>query len=352
MPLAVPKAQDEARLADWAELRILADDLTGVTADHLSRLLRGEAIDLAAHELQEEEEKENEEGELDEDVEVAFDEQEDFDRDARVEILLEEIRFRRRVGETLYPFRVEGERIVRGHPCGQQVYLLLLVLGSSEAPFRADRRAHEVEATFDAIALAALRRYLGRSAEGVRFARNAHDPEDENTRPGRFSEAIGWLRDVLDVGPGTVDPPDDEFESHWESAGRVALGREPLDTYSDAGVDVVVWWRFADRRAGSPVLLAQCTVQLAWERKVNDISVERWKKWVDFKTVPPQTALVIPFAERLDDPHWEERTVDAGVILDRRRLLELLGELPCEDLEGLVDDETAEWVRRELGGLS
>ena len=41
---------------------------------------------------------------------------------------------------------------------------------------------------------------------------------------------------------------------------------------------------------------------------MGDVSIERWKKWIDFKTVPPQTALVIPFAERLDDPHWDERT--------------------------------------------
>lgn len=345
MPVAAPQGQNEAKLADWAELLVLAADLPGLTSDHLSRLLRGESVDLAESELRIDDEDDGE-------LEVAFDEQDEIERDARVEILLEELRFRQRIGAQLYPFAVSGERVERVEPCGAEVYILLLVLASTEAPFRAEGRAHEVEAAFDGVAIAALRRYLGRNSQGVRFARNAHDPEGAGTRPAKFSDAITWLRDLLDVGPGPGEVPEDETELHWESEQRTSSGREPLNTYSDAGVDAIVWWRFADRQAGSPVLLAQCTVQITWDRKVNDISVERWKKWIDFKTVPPQTALVIPFAERLDNPHWDERTVDAGVILDRRRLLELLGELTCEELEALVDEQVVAWTRHELAGLA
>ena len=72
-------------------------------------------------------------------------------------------------------------------------------------------------------------------------------------------------------------PPEDEVEEHWEDEGRAdENGRVPLNSYSDAGVDVVVWWRFADGRAGSPVGFAQCTVQIEWSDKVSDIDVELW----------------------------------------------------------------------------
>jgi hypothetical protein len=67
------------------------------------------------------------------------------------------------------------------------------------------------------------------------------------------------------------------------------------------------------------VLLAQCTVQIAWGEKTG-ISVELWKKWIDFETVPPQTAHVIPFAVSSLD-QWANRTITAGVVIDRLRLI-------------------------------
>ena len=207
-----------------------------------------------------------------------------------------------------------------------------------------------MEATFDQLALEAVRRYLGRSARGVRFARNAHDPHDNATRPKKFGKAIAWLREQLLLGPGLDEPPEDEREKHWEDDPDAA--HPPLNSYSDAGVDIVVWWRFADERAGSPVMLAQCTVQIEWGEKASDISIKLWEKWIDFETVPPQTALVIPFAVSRTLEQWANRTVTAGVILDRLRLLELLNELPANELEGLIDDTTFHWVSTELASLS
>jgi hypothetical protein len=96
------------------------------------------------------------------------------------------------------------------------------------------------------------------------------------------------------------------------------------------------------------VLLVQCTVQLTWERKVKDISVEQWEKWIDFSMVPPQRALVIPFSEDPRDKHWEDRSLRAGVVIDRLRLLELLSELDCDHINGLVDEEASEWATKEL----
>jgi hypothetical protein len=103
--------------------------------------------------------------------------------------------------------------------------------------------------------------------------------------------------------------------------------------------------------SGAPVMLAQCTVQIEWSEKTRDISVELWKKWIDFETVPPQTALVIPFAISRTLEQWANRTITAGVIIDRLRLLELLDELPDEQLRDFPDPVTREWVARELGSL-
>jgi hypothetical protein len=55
-----------------------------------------------------------------------------------------------------------------------------------------------------------------------------------------------------------------------------ATRRRCASSSSDARVDVVVWWRFADDRAGAPVLLAQCPVQIEWGEKANDLADRVW----------------------------------------------------------------------------
>lgn len=354
MSLPMPLGDDVSALTDWVELRISAVDTAGLSLSRLDRFLKAEGSELADEEL--------DLAEADEQLEVVLGDADAAaaEVDVRVELVMREVADRASLGARLYPFAVDGERVQRREVCGAHVYLLLLVLGSAHFPYRAERRAHEVEEAFDFIAMAALKRFLGREAVGLRFARTARQDDaeadatspDPRRRPTGFADAIAWLRDWLDAGLGVRDPASEPDQgTHWEDEGEIApppLGRAPLTSYNDAGVDVVVWWRFSDLRSGSPVLLAQCTVQLAWERKVNDVSLDLWQKWIDFDTVPPQKALVIPFADRRDHPQWQDRTSKAGVILDRVRLIELLGELECDELAALVDDRARDWLEAEL----
>lgn len=348
MPLQIPTGRDASALADWAEFLVLTSDADSVSATRLGRLLRGEGADLADEELALDEAAElAADGEPE--VELALIDEGRGEREVRVEQLLDEISLRLRLGPRLYPFEQQAERVIRRSVPGEYAYLLLLVLSWRRAPARVERRLHVVETAFDRLALEAIRRYLGRDARGIRFAKNAHDPSDNATRPKTFREAVAWLRNqlVLGEGPGTV--PEAELIAHWEGEGQTAgSGRTPLNSYEDGGVDVVAWWRFADGRHGAPVLLAQCTVQITWENKLNDVELVLWEKWIDFATVPPQRALVIPFAVSRTASTWNDRTSVAGVIIDRLRLLELLSELGDEDLALLAEDETCLWVKREL----
>jgi hypothetical protein len=340
----MPTGEDVAALADWAELRLLTVDHEGVSTSRLEQLLHGEGSDTAEEELARETDDDDQE------IELHLADEGRGEREMRIEQLLDEVDQRLRLGPSLYPFDHRDERLIRRDAPGAEVYVFLLTMSSEDASFRSERRAHQVEAAFDSVALEALRRYLGRGARGIRFARNAHEPNDNATRPKKFKEAIEWLRRQLVLPPGLMDPPDQELEIHWEEDANAA--HPPLNSYSDAGVDVVVWWRFADDRAGAPVLLAQCTVQIEWGQKAKDISVELWKKWIDFETVPPQTALVIPFAVSRSLEQWANRTITAGVIIDRLRLLELLSELPEDELRQLPDPATRDWVATELASLA
>ncbi len=355
MALPMPVGDDISALTDWVELRVSTIDAAGMSLNSLDRLLKAEGSELADEELDPPEA----DGELD--VVLTVSDAAAAEADIRVERVRQEVIDRGTVGAQVYPFAIDGERVQPRDVCGADVYRLLLVLGSAQLPFRSERRANEVEEAFDLIAMAALRRFLGRPATiGLRFARTArqNDAEldaeapDPRRRPTGFADAIDWLRKWLSApGQGVRDSDNEpDVVAHWEDDDPTdpPLGRDPLSTYNDAGVDVVVWWRFADRRRGFPVLLAQCTVQLSWETKLHDINIDLWRAWIDFDTVPPQRALVIPFADRRDHPQWSDRTLKAGVILDRVRLVELLNELECDELAALITDESRSWTEAEL----
>jgi hypothetical protein len=346
MPLTTPSGSDVASLADWAELLVLTQSTDGISTARLNELLLGEGSDAAEEEFDRDDADDGEVGEL----ELGLIDEGRGEREVKIEQLLDEVTLRLSLGPSLYPFERQDERLVRRVAVGADIYILLLVISWPEASFRRQRRAYQIEAAFDHIALEALRRYLGRGARGIRFARNAHNPEDNAQRPQKFKDAIDWLRIQLMLSRGFDEPPDEELVRHWEEDANA--DHPPLNSYSDGGVDIVVWWRFADEKRGAPVMLAQCTVQIKWSEKTSDIPVELWKKWIDFETVPPQTALVIPFAISRTLEQWANRTITAGVIIDRLRLLELLNELPDDTLRELPDPITRQWVAAELEPLA
>jgi hypothetical protein len=339
---AIPKGQNSAALADWLEATLLVGESKSISHVRIERLLNAVATDVADEELDgDDDEVATAGGEVDlDDLGVEA----EAERDVRLDLLIEEIETRAKLGSNVYPLKSTGQRVEAVDSAGARIYLVLLALGSSEAKYRKDRRAHEMEKVFDTIALEAMRRYLGRDAQGVRFARNSSEPDDPDTRPRLFSDAVKWLRDRLDLPPKN-EPVIEDDELHWEW-DEERLPR--LNTSSDAGVDVVVWWRFQDGRPGNPVLLVQCTVQLTWENKLADIPLVLWEEWINFSMVPPQTALVIPFGEDPTDRLWRGRSKRAGVVIDRLRLLELLSELSSEALERMVLEEDADWATKEL----
>jgi hypothetical protein len=323
-------------------LKLLLGESPVLSRAKIASLLDDDGTDAAMAELAADEEGSDAEEVLESELGV--------DLDARIDRLFAEIAQRQRAGGSVYPFEQQGKRrLVARDAAGADSYLLLLVLSLEDAPFRREKRTSEVERAYDKLAAEALRRFLGRNAKAVRFARSSHDPEDpENTRPKRFDKAIAWLRDKLDLGPGVDRPPKHEEVSHWEDP----QGLTPLRSYKDAGVDVVAWWHFKDERIGFPVLLAQCTVQVRWERKLKDVDPDLWRGWINFGTVPPQKCLVIPFAVDLEEERWPNRITQAGVIIDRVRFIELLDELADEQLSQLVTEETRAWLRAELEALA
>jgi hypothetical protein len=61
---------------------------------------------------------------------------------------------------------------------------------------------------------------------------------------------------------------------------------------------------------------------------------------------------VIPFAVDSDEERWPHRTTQAGVIIDRVRMIELLDELGDEELSKLIAEETRTWMQAEIAALA
>ena len=93
----------------------------------------------------------------------------------------------------------------------------------------------------------------------------------------------------------------------------------PNSRGNEAGLDLLWYYRFPDRRTGFPVYLMQCTTMQDWEQKVNQPSIDRWHDFIDF-VVRPQRAFAIPFAPS-DENFRDQCVLIQGPFLDRYRLL-------------------------------
>ena len=146
----------------------------------------------------------------------------------------------------------------------------------------------------------------GRQVDGMR--------DDEELDLGSFSSAVNHLCEELNEGVG-FDP---------KSTGRV--------TARDGRLDVVVWRGFSDGRDGQLIAFGQCKTGSNWENDLAKLQPEGFfSKWV--RQLPAVLPLRLYFiADRAID-RWYDRSKDAGILLDRCRIMEYCSNLPPELLE-------------------
>lgn len=281
---------DRIALADWAELTILLSQ-----HKHVGRADIRAAIRLSTNTD-------------DDDVDVATD------------MLLEEVRRRKKLAPGSYPFTVDSGGISTDESSGRLGYVFLLTLAVSPS-LRMESRQAEVEPLFDAVVQDALCEYLGPGSQGVRFGTPA-DPE----RPTRFIDALEWLAGHMgyQLGKAAEKPP----------------------VKNDGGADVVVWRPFRDKRTAFLSIIAQCTIQLEWREKAKDIVMDLWRGWIDFGK-DFTTCLAIPFVLPLGYQKWDEVRRTVVLILDRMRMAELLESRSLSRLP-LVK----QWLAKELQTLT
>ena len=94
----------------------------------------------------------------------------------------------------------------------------------------------------------------------------------------------------------------------------------PLPHDQDLGVDAVTWIQFPDRRGGDLHFLAQCATGDDWKDKLHDLDLEIWKDHIHWG-VTPVRLFAVPFVLNLPETKWIRTAREAGLVLDRPRLM-------------------------------
>ncbi len=97
------------------------------------------------------------------------------------------------------------------------------------------------------------------------------------------------------------------------------IGRWTTPRANEAGLDLLCYRPFEDRRVGVPVYLMQCGSGGNWDNKLHTPSLRIWTKIVQF-AADPKKGFAMPYA-LLDDEFVEKCNLVDGLLLDRYRLL-------------------------------
>ncbi|TFC59579.1 hypothetical protein E3O62_09295 [Cryobacterium sp. TMT2-15-1] len=242
---------------------------------------------------------------------------------AEIDQLFAEIRRRAEDAPTLYPFRAIDDTIEIEASIDSTAYFLLQVLSIEAAPFRRQNRFNEINPSFELITREALISYCGPGAQGRRFGWPNGDG-----RPEHLGDAVAWLANEMGLGVG-------DFWGEVDSDDK------------DGGIDVAAWRAFPDGSPSFTTYLAQCTVQMTYERKPGDVVPEKWASWIKFGKLP-EVVLSVPFAIPTDAKVRLDLNYKVHVLLDRLRLIYLL-DRGASTLSSFPEYEfMKDWTRTEV----
>lgn len=120
------------------------------------------------------------------------------------------------------------------------------------------------------------------------------------TNTVKLPEVLQEVRDRLGEAPGQIEP--------WVNSNA-----------NEAGLDLLCYRPFLDRRVGIPVYLMQCASGSNWEEKLHTPDLKVWTKVIQFAATP-RKAFATPFA-LMDNDFAKTCNIIDGMLLDRYRLL-------------------------------
>jgi hypothetical protein len=117
---------------------------------------------------------------------------------------------------------------------------------------------------------------------------------------------------------------------------------------NEAGLDLLCFRSFEDKRAGFPVYLVQCASGADYEDKLHTPNLKIWGRVVEF-TAQPKKAFSMPFG-LLDDEFIRVCNLVDGLLLDRYRLL-APGRTNTKWLPVALKTRIAKWTKSRIDTL-
>jgi hypothetical protein len=127
------------------------------------------------------------------------------------------------------------------------------------------------------------------------------------------------------------------------------LGQRDLEDHNsgDDGVDLIGWRSFGDNRASQAIIFAQCSIGTDWRHKRDGVSLELWRRHIDWHSHPLK-GFAVPFHHEPGAP-WRETATRAGIIFDRLRIARLVsGNL----LQPNTRRDMTAWCEQRAGAIS
>ena len=263
--------QSTSLLADEAELAALADPSLSCSLEHIKSALNQASVV--------EDGVEGSQFAADEAIDIqAAGAAEEFERRSTA------------IGDG-YPFTFDGTVLTASRAWAEEAvaYVFLLLMSADGLPGR-----RHGPRFFEELVTAALGRYL--VGESLRFGFPHREPV-----PSHPDKAVNYLAHQIN------QPRIHTRKIRWRE--------------KDMGVDAVAWKLFSDRKRSKIVLLANCSTGANWKSKLGELSIDKWRRMIDFGSDPVRV-FAVPWTPDPED--WAEITDYGHIVLDRTRAASLL----------------------------
>jgi len=100
---------------------------------------------------------------------------------------------------------------------------------------------------------------------------------------------------------------------------------------NDAKLDVVTWVPFSDGHPGKLIVFTQCKTGSTWRDRLGDLNPEAFlKTWTQHRCTALQPVRAFCVSEAASQSRWTEITSQAGLFLDRCRLVDYAHNIDAE----------------------
>lgn len=242
----------------------------------------------------------------------------DDEADETMGEVMDEIERRQAACRGRYPFELDATgNVLHYRPTAVQDHdrLYGYLLLSTRLNMTRSRQHADIDGTLllEEVSASALRQYFGDGRARTLVFGTAAGSENFPGRVTAMCQQLGEAYGFRALDPGPVHANDDKL-------------------------DVVTWLPFADGAPGQVILFAQCKTGTSWAGQLTQLRPDAFlTKWVDGAfLLTPFRAFCI--SEAMDRSRWGGYVAEAGLLLDRCRLMDC-----CDTLDHQLSERIERW---------